>query len=324
MSPSVDLEEVGTFVRVVEAGSMRLAAERLGVPRSTISRRIARLEEMLDVTLLSRTTRKMALTPEGTAYFEGVAPAIRAILDATDGVQSQDASPRGTLRVTAPVDLSLSIMPEIIGEFVEKYPDVRVHLEVTNHYVDLIGEGFDMALRAGPMADSSLIARRVASIDFWIVASPEYLARRGEPAKPADLSEHTCLLFRPSGDRHVWTLTDGDSEIGVEVSGRMSATDFGFLKNAATGGAGIALLPILAAVPDLREGRLVRILEPWVMKGQPFSIVTRPGKHVPAKVRAFQQQILDKLESDCSEHRLCARSAAARRPARSPARRAHA
>lgn len=301
MSYPVDLEEVGTFIRVVDAGSMRLAAERLGVPRSTVSRRIARLESMLDVTLLSRTTRKMALTPHGAAFYERVAPAVRAVADAADVVRSLDGAPRGLLRVTAPVDLSLSIIPDIVSGFTARYPEIRVHVEVTNHVVDLVGEGFDLAVRGGPLADSSLVVRRISAVDYWLVASPAYLRKHRAPREPSDLAEHDCLLFRPSGDRVVWQLERADETLDVEVTGRISASDFGFLRQSAISGAGVALLPAIATAAEIRAGRLARVLEPWVKRGAPMSIVTPPGKHMPAKVRAFSEYFVERIHSDCKE-----------------------
>lgn len=283
----MELDEVAAFVRVVQAGSMSKAADELGAPRSTVSRQIARLEARLGVRLIERTTRKMALTEEGAAYFDQVSPAVAAIQEADRSVVEHGARPRGTLRVSAPVDLGYSLLPALVVRFLERYPEVVVDLELSNRFVDLVAEGVDVALRAGQLADSTLVARRIGASDFFLFASPSHLARRGPPATPEALSERACVTRRGPGAR-AWKLTHPDGRtVEVPVAAVARADDFGFLLRAAVAGAGIALLPWIAARAEVEAGRLVRILEPWMVHGAPLHAVSTPGRNRSPKVRAF-------------------------------------
>lgn len=294
----MELDEVAAFVRVVQCGSMNKAAQELSVPRSTVSRRLQRLEESLGVRLIRRTTRKMSLTSEGAAFFERVSPAIATIRDASRTVHELGKTPRGTVRVSLPIDMGFTTLPSVLARFLAKYPLVKLDADCSNRFVDLVQEGFDAALRAGVLADSSLIARRIGTSDLWLVASPSYLAAAGTPATPAELTQHACLAMRASNMNALWKLQNGTGDaVEVPIEPRVSASDFGFLYKIALAGAGIALLPALLAKEELARGELVRVLPEWFFAGTPLHIVSPPGRHTTAKVRALQDFLAEELKS---------------------------
>lgn len=292
---ATDLNEVTTFVRVVETGSMHGAARLLGVPRSTVSRRVARLEEVLGVRLLKRTTRRMSLTEEGQRFYERVAPALEVIEGASSEAKESSGEPTGTLRVTAPVDFGHAVLGELVAAFLRRHPKVSVEVDLSNRYVDLVQEGFDVAVRAGPLQDSSLVARKLATVDLWLFASPAYLDERGAPGSPEDLARHDCVLFRPKRGAERWRLSRGDDEVTVEVTGRVSTGDFAFLRTLVRGGAGVGYLPAFLAARDVDEGTLVRVLPPWTLGGSPVHVVTASGRHLPAKVKAFRDFLVEAM-----------------------------
>lgn len=292
----MNLEEVATFVQVVRSGSFSDAALQLGVPRSTVSRRIARLEEQLGLRLIHRTTRRMALTQEGTAYFEQVAPAVRRVEEAADLARDLGGEPRGLVRLTAPVDFSPALLADLARELGQLHPAIQLHVELTNRRVDLIQEGYDIALRAGQLADSSLVARRIDQTDAELFASPALLAGRAPPSEPAELATLPCILFRPTGPTQVWRLEHEDGrEASVEVTGTLSTNEYAFLRRAALVGVGIGLMPTFLGLPDVRAGRLVRLLPAWKVSGGALHLVTHELRYLPSKVRVVRDFLLKRL-----------------------------
>lgn len=292
----MDLNEVATFVRVVDAGGFSAAAEALGLPKSTISRRIARLEERLGVRLLERTTRHVRLTEAGRRYYDQVAEPVNALRLASEAAVSEQDTPRGVLRVTAPAEFG-DVLGSLLAEFTTQFPDVHVQVELTGRYVDLIREGFDVALRVGELADSSLVARRIGEVELRAFASPAYLERRGIPETPADLSEHDCVLFRAPAGTARWDLTGRDGTVNVEVSGAVSGDDFGFVRTATVHGAGVGLIPAFAVARELDEGRLTPVLPEWQSHRSALHFVYPSARFLPAKVRAFRDFLLANLDT---------------------------
>lgn len=291
----MDWNEVAVFARVVEAGSFTRAAEQLGVPKSTVSRRVSRLEQALGVRLLQRTTRRLSLTDAGAAYHERITRALAELEEANAFVADLEGAPRGSLRLTAPPDLA-QLLGGLIAGFQTAYPDIRVDATMTARMVDLVGEGFDVALRAGRLRDSSLVARKVGELVSVVVASPAYLEGRKRPAQVADLARQDCLLFRAKDHRDTWALVrDDGTEAEVRVSGRLVTDDYGFLRSATLGGAGVSLLPWYHARRPLADGRLVRLLSRWAWHGAALYLVTPTGRHVPRKVTAFKDYVLDQV-----------------------------
>ncbi|HEX2881045.1 MAG TPA: LysR family transcriptional regulator, partial [Polyangiaceae bacterium] len=193
----MDLNEIAIFAQVVQAGSFTSAAAQLGMPKSTVSRKIAELEERLDSRLLQRTTRKLSLTDAGRAYYDYCARIVADIDEAERAVTSLQAIPKGLLRITAPINMGF--LAPIISDYLKRFPEVNIDLFCTARTVDLVEERFDVGIRAGVLADSTLIARNLGTIKWFLVAGPGYLKERGRPRLPEDLKKHDCLLFGPTG-----------------------------------------------------------------------------------------------------------------------------
>ena len=274
----VDLNDVATFVRVAEGGGFTAAAKALGVPKSTVSRSLARLEKALGVRLLHRTTRALALTDAGRAYFERVHDALSGVAEASADVVDLGKDPRGTIRITAPVDIGQALLAEVITRFVEKYPDVRFEVSLTARVVDLVAEGFDLAVRASPLRDSSLVARRLGGAGMGLFASLDYLKRRGTPAKVADLAGHEFIGFRAESMRGPLVLSGPDGEERAHVVGGIEADDLLFVHRLIVAGAGIGLMPLFlaACAPKAEREGLARVLPEWSLRGPALSVVAPP------------------------------------------------
>jgi DNA-binding transcriptional LysR family regulator len=291
------LELLPVFVEVVRQGSFTAAAKQLPLPKSTVSRRVSALERELGAELLSRTTRTVRLTEAGADLYEQAAPAIARLEDAARALSERQRTPRGTLRATAPVDIGHELMADIVASFVARYPAVHVDMVLTNRLVDLAGEGFDLAIRAGhSMPDSSaLVARRVGQTDFGLFVSAEYAERRGVPERPSDLAAHDCVLFRSPDGKARWKLKGPEGEASVDVRGPVSADDFTFVRASVRAGIGVGLVPVMPA-PDL-----IRVLPSYSMPAGAVWVVYRRTRHLAIKVRAFRDHVLDAFRRDpCS------------------------
>jgi len=287
MSAKPDLEAIAMFVRVVDAGTFSRAARGIGVPTSTVSRAIARLEDALGVRLLQRTTRALTLTSEGSAFLTRVQGPLASLNDAVEETHSSQDVPRGTLRMTAPTDLGF--IGHLAARFTDRYPDVSVEIVITNRKVDLVAEGFDVALRAGSLVDSSLIARKLGDTRGQLIASPEYLARRGTPLVPNDLASHDVVLFGAQGGGTSWPLSGRDGKVErVAVRGRIAGDDLLFVRAALLAGAGIGLVPQPLCMRDVEEGRLSHVMAEWGTPGGALHVVYPSAKNVSAKVIAFR------------------------------------
>ncbi|MFY0530063.1 LysR substrate-binding domain-containing protein [Archangium gephyra] len=292
----MDLNELLVFAKVVQAGSFTAAARGLRMPKSTVSRKVSELEERVGAQLLQRTTRKLRLTDVGQAYYEHCARIVAEAEQAELAVTRMQAAPHGLLRVTAP--LTFSFLGPIVAEFLKRYPEVQLELVCTDRSVDLVEEGFDVAVRAGRLADSSLIARKLGDIARVVVASPDYLEERGVPRSPKDLERHDCLVFGAGMEGNVWTLHSGSRSVQVSVRARIAVNEPDMLRAVALGGAGVTLLPTLLNAADLTTGRLRRILPDWSSPGAPVHAVYPGSRHHSPKVMAF----LDFLRERWPEH----------------------
>ncbi len=292
----VGLDDLDVFVRVVETESMSAAARLLGVPKSTVSRAVSRLEDAMRVRLLQRTSRSLSPTDAGRALFAEAQPHVLALRAAKNVVSALAEAPRGSIKVTAPTDLASDFLAEVFTRFVQRYPDVTVEMYPTARTVDLVAEGFDLAIRAGTLRDSSLVARKVADSNLGLFAAPEYLARRGTPRSADELAEHDCVLFRPQRGRARLTLeTDGGraEKVQLDVTGHIGGDDFGFLRAAMLAGAGVGLLPCFLACNATREGRLVRVLPHLSSPGGAFYLVHASGRHVPRKIALLRDFLVE-------------------------------
>ena len=281
----MDLNELLVFTRVVQAGSFTAAARRLKMPKSSVSRKVSDLEERIGARLLHRTTRKLGLTDAGRIYFERAAPIISDIEQVDQAVGEFQAAPRGLLRVTAP--LSFGLIGPMVASFLDRYPDVRIELVCSDRVVNLVEEGFDVAIRAGHLVDSTLIARRLGAMKRVLVASPGYLKTHGRPKSPAELGKHPCITFGSSPAPTLWTLHSGEKKIDVRVPARLSANDMDLMLDAALAGIGVAWLPEHLLLGDLARGRLGRVLADWTSPETPVHAVYPSARHLSTKVSAF-------------------------------------
>ncbi len=292
----VDLSLLSVFEAVARTASFSAAAKELGLPKSSVSRGVARLEADLDVQLLFRTTRRVAPTAAGTALYDRLAPLLRSVKAALGEIPEREEQPSGLLRVTAPVDLGVLFLAEVVTRYTARYPSVSVDLHLTGRVVDLVAEGFDVALRVGAsLRDSTLVARRAAPIVVQLFASPVYLARRGTPRSEADLALHDWVVFR-SGPQKLRVAGPREA-VGVAPRERIVCDDLLFVRDAARAGAGIALLPTFVADADVVAGTLVRVLPRHERVSGYLHIVTPAAKHVPRKVTAFRDLVLELLKA---------------------------
>jgi DNA-binding transcriptional LysR family regulator len=286
----VDLNELVVFARVVQAGSFVKAARALGMPKSTVSRKVADLEERLDVRLLQRTTRKLSLTDAGRLLFDHGARIASEVETAERAVTSLHETPRGLLRVTA--GTNASYLAPLVRDYLKRFPEVRLELYCTGRQVDLVEERFDLGIRAGRLPDSSLIAKSLGAVAWFLVATPAYLKRRGRPRAPADLAAHDLLVFG-IGDRTTLRLRRGDEDAAVELGPRMVVSDMDILQAVAVGGLGVALVPAHQCVDDLRAKRVERVLRDWEAPSVPIHLVYPTTRHVSPTVKSF----IDHLEA---------------------------
>ena len=281
-------ENLQAFVAVVEAGSFTAAADRLGVAKSAISRRVSALEERLGVQLLRRTTRRLNVTDTGQSFYEHSARILADLEEAESAVAQEHGELRGTLRVALPLSFGIRHMCEPIAEFNRTHPRVTFDLDLNDRRIDLLQEGVDLAVRIGRLADSSLIARRLFDARTIVCASENYLEQHGTPQTPYDLRNHQCLVYGNLAEPSVWAWTEknGSSE-RVDVNVAMSATSGDFLCAAAIQGLGIVMQPTFIAGTAISKGDLVPILTDYDWPITPAYAVYPPTRHLSYRVREF-------------------------------------
>jgi DNA-binding transcriptional LysR family regulator len=289
-----ELEAARVFAAVAELASFRGAASALRLPRSTVSRRIADLEDALDMRLLQRTTRQVALTEAGEAFLRQITPALAMIADAGRAITDTHAEPRGQLRVTAAAALG-EIVGAILLELVDKYPGIRLDLDFTDRNVDLVAEGFDVAIRPGMLADSSLMARSIGASQSGYFASPAYVKKRGAPKRPRDHAGHACVVFTGSSRGPRWLFGHGKKREEVTVPRTLVANDLGLVRLAVLGDYGIGWLPGPQTRDLVERGKLVPILEDRWPPPTPLHIVYPSARHLAPQVRAAIEHLLARL-----------------------------
>jgi DNA-binding transcriptional LysR family regulator len=285
----IDPNDLLIFASVAELGSFSRAAERLGLPKSTVSRRLAALEQRLGERLLTRTTRRQSLTEFGLQLLEHarqVASEVEAVAALSERRQ---ATPSGRLRVSMPSDFASLLLADTLAAFVALYPAIRLDLDLSPRRVDLLGEGFDVALRMGQLPDdASLAARRLAVFSFGLYAAPNYLAEHGDPQHPDDLVRYEAVhLLMANGEAATWTLSQGDERWQGSPPGRVSANAPELLIKLACAGAGIAAVPDHFAAAEVRRGALRRVLPGWCLPSHTAWAVFPERKLMPVKTRVF-------------------------------------
>lgn len=291
----LDWNGMEAFVRVVQAGSFTVAARKLGLPVSSVSRAVSRLENDLGVRLLHRTTRKLRASDAGAAFFQRVQSVVSEAEEAARLLAGFAEKPHGLVRISAAPGAGDAAFARVLARVAERYPEVSVDLVLTNRFVDLVGEGIDFALRGGKLDDSSLIARKLSDSSLRMFAAPAYLERRGAPRTPAALATHDCLVYGSSAKRTLWRLHGPRGEHSVGVRGPVACDDLAFLRDAASAGLGIALLPEVLALAAVRAGKLRPVLPRYSVPGGGLFLVWPSQRLVPARVVAVRELLVEEL-----------------------------
>src|SRR5229473_1592833 len=279
------------FVRTVDAGSFSAASRLIGSSQSAVLKSVARLEHRLGVRLIQRSTRTLSLTTEGQAYYERVAPLLRAIEDAEDVVQTA-AIARGPIRVSAPQELGRMLIAPWAATFLDRYPEVSLELGISDRFVDIIREGFDIAIRMESLADSDLVSRKIGDIRFVLAASPDYISRNSVPADLEDLGRHVFVRYVASGRSWPYILADGTQ---LPTSGRFVTDDSGSIREAVICGAGIAYLLHVTVAKDLAEGRLIELLSDLRFPTMPVFAVHAFGRQLPVRAKLFIDSLAERI-----------------------------
>lgn len=289
----MDLNEILVFTKVVQAGSFVGASRELGMPKSTVSRKVSELEERLGATLLQRTTRKLSLTDAGQAFYRHAARVVAEAEEAELVVGRLQELPRGLLRVTMP--LNFGYLGAVVASFLARYPEVQLEMVCTDRVIDLIDDGFDVAVRAGQLADSTLKSRALGTLRSYAVASPAFLARHGTPKEPHDLKRFDCIVFGAGTDRSTWKLQRNGRTLAVDVNARITVNDFDFIDVAALSGLGVAMLPVFRCIEQIRTKRLERVLPEWCSSETPLQAVFASTRHLSPKVKAFIEHLREHM-----------------------------
>jgi len=310
----MDVEEIRAFVAVTGTGSLTKAAGRLGVSKSVVSRRISALEARLGIRLLNRTTRGIALTELGDSFHERAKRVLAEVDAAIEAVTGAAPEVAGPLRVTAPVSFgTLHLMPAL-AELLEQHPRLELDLELNDRRVDLVGEGFDLAVRIGHLEDSGLVSRRIAPVRHTVVAAPSLLACLGEPEGPRDLARFPCVIYTNASVGAQWRFKVGERWETPRVGGRLRVNNAEMLMQAAALGVGLASLPTFVAGPLIKAGTLKPVLQRWPMPEAGLFLVFPPAPRQTAKLRA----VVDHLAARFGPHPFwdpCAQTGAVAAPA---------
>lgn len=304
----MDYNDIPVFLRVVETSSFTKAAALLGVQKSSVSRSIGRLESELGVRLLQRTTRHLGLTDAGQTFYERVRGAWGGFEEAAMTVRELGTEPRGTIRMTAVPGSAALGLGQAIASFTRQYPSITVEVESSTRIVDLVSEGFDIALRAGRLADSSLIAKKIGTTDLVLLAAPSYLERAGRPRSVRELEQHECILFRGRGGRASWEVLTREGEEVVNVHGSISTDEGDFVVSAAIAGVGIAAMAPQFAHEALERGQLEVVLPGSYLKGGDVHVVLPSAAFVPARVMLLRDHLVKELSArNEAVHRQCSK-----------------
>ncbi|MGL6626795.1 LysR family transcriptional regulator [Aeromonas jandaei] len=285
---NVDLELMGLFATVVEQGSFTRAAELMGMPKSSVSQKISRLEAQLGVRLLQRTTRRLSLTPQGEVYVEHCQGLLTLARSANLAMARLRSAPAGRVRITAPEATGTLLLGRILAEFRALYPEVVLELTLSDEQLDLVGEGYDLALRAAPLKDSSLICRRIGQVPRHLVAAPAYLVAHGMPQQLSDLGRYACLVHSALP---LWPLQEG----GWRPQGACISNSLLALRELAINEGGIALLPHHVCEGDLASGRLQKVLPELAVPPNPFYLIYPSREHLAPALRTLMDFVAERL-----------------------------
>ena len=290
-------ENMNAFVRVVEAGGISAAADRMNIAKSVISRRLKELEQHLGVELFHRTTRQMNLTDSGRAFYQQATRILADILEAEHATSQFHGALKGNLKVALPLSFGLMHLGPAINEFLQAHPDIEFDLDFNDRHVDLLAEGFDLAIRIASLPDSSLIARRLAPIQNVLCASPNYLVRMGTPQSPSELIHHRCLVYNLISNLEHWNVMDSSGQlIKTRITPYLKASNGEFLRDAAVDGQGIVLLPTFIVYRDIERGALVPLLTNYRSSPLAAYAIYPQTRHLSQRVRAFVDFLVKRFE----------------------------
>lgn len=283
------LDQLRIYVKVIDSGSFTAAAERLNTPRSHVSRVIAQLEAELCVLLLERTTRARSITEAGREVYERAVGILGAVDDTLRATQRLHDEPQGLLRLTCGVEFGQVMLGSWIEDYLTRYPKVAVEAEYTSRELDLVQEGFDLAIRSGPLPDSRLVSRLLGRLEHGLFASADYLRAHGRPAEPADLEAHSLVFFTGGAIKAGWTLhhRSGEAEVAIKAAARLRVNAGTGVRNALLRGLGIGQLPWAMAAEAVAQGRLEPVLPPWAPAPVAVHAVYPSSRYLTRKVRAF-------------------------------------
>ena len=298
IAPMDDLSALAIFARIAERQSFSAAARDLGLSKSAVSKKLAALEGRLGARLLNRTTRRLSLTEAGAAFFERAQRILADLDEAEQAVTRLQAEPRGTLRVNAPMSFGILHMAPAMADFMARHEDLTVTLDLNDRLVDLIEEGYDVAVRIAKMTPSTLIARKLAPARLSLCASPDYWKKHGIPDHPRDLAAHNCLIYTYLAAQGQWSFLGPDGPFGVRIGGNLRANSGDALRAAAVAGLGVYMGPTFIVGDDLRAGRLISVMDEFVDPDLSIYAVYPHRRHVSAKVRVFVDFLAERFGAE--------------------------
>lgn len=304
------------FVSIVEAGNFSAAAEKLDISSVMVGKHVRQLEDHLGTRLLHRTTRRQRLTEAGAAFYDDCRKVLEQVRQAETSVQALYVVPQGVLRVSAPVTLGAFVIAPLVADYLALYPQMKVELELSNRFVDLIDGGYDAAIRIGPTGDADLVARPLSAYRMVICASPDYLRKHGVPASPAELARHRCLVNLVWNRRSAWHLQDATGDVTWPSTGVFASNDGQALRAAALKGAGLLLQPEVLMADDIAHGRLIAVLEDFLPPPRPVHLLYLPDRRPRPKIKSFVEYMEKHLPADAGEPRTASGSRPRRRATR--------
>lgn len=286
------------FYHLIEQGSFSAAARHMSLTKSVVSKRIAKLEQELGVQLLYRTTRTLTLTEAGRAFFIHAKAVYQAVATAEESIVGLGKNLSGNIKVSVPTISGELILPQVINEFNQKYPDINIDMDLDNRFVDIVNERFDLAIRTGVLPDSSLIARKLVDANWIVCASPQYLAKHGIPKQPQALDKHNCLVYsyQETGARE-WAFKDGDEVYQITVDGNLCTNNSSVLRNVALLGQGIIYVPRVLVYEDLKQGRLIQLFKDETAKCLGIYAVYPYTRQQPEKIKIFIDHLYTSFQS---------------------------
>lgn len=291
-----DVNEMLIFARVAKEGSFTKAALSLDLQKSNVSRKVAQLEERLNMKLLDRTTRAVSLTDAGEIYYEHCRRVIEEIEAANLAVAQMQSMPTGTLRICAPVALGVSMLSELVTDFMRAYEQIKVELILKDTTLDMLDAGFDLAFGGGPAPGANYVSRKLGDAQWVLCCSPSYAERKGEPKTLEELTEHPAILFSSLIKANIWSFSKPSGRQTITVHSCLSVNDLTAVRRATLAGLGIAKLPVLLAADDVKAGKLQTLLPEWQLKPNPLYMVYPSSRHLSAKLRAFLDFVFERAK----------------------------